>query len=231
LYDLFNKLSPATQARLEEAWAENSVQRSDVLDRLDKSSGRRIPRDLRSNLIAGSDAFRLVRYIYEGGADFDFLLGDLPKVLRCVIVELKPEWNSGNGVTKNDAAADQRINVRLDVSHKILGSDVELQDGSLVRLDVGQTETKLFRERRTGKIFDTLEMISALLMKTKTRKQDLIKAAAIAEAVEKGICVGKPNLEISFTPGSVELCLGDTARDIKRIVFDVEFTVRPRKDT
>jgi hypothetical protein len=231
LYDLFKKLSPATQARLEELWAENSMQRSDVLDRLDKSSGRRLPRDLRSNLITGSDAFRLVRYIYEGGADFDFLLGDLPKILRRVIFELKPEWNSSNQAAELDATVGQRIRVRFNVSDKVLGSDVELQDGSLIRLNADQTEAKLFRETRTGRLFDTLQMISNLLMKTNTRKQDLITPAAAAEAFERGICIGKPNLDMSFTPGSIELCLGDTARDIKRIVFDVELTVRPNKGT
>ena len=90
---------------------------------------------------------------------------------------------------------DNWVNIQFDVSTAILGSDVELHDGSSERLG------------------------------------PVIKPAAAAEAFEKGICVGKPSLDMSFTPGSCELCTDDTPRDIKRIVFDVEFTVRPKKSS
>jgi hypothetical protein len=126
---------------------------------------------------------------------------------------------------------DQLVNVSFDVSERILGSDVELIDGSSVRLGPEQKADKVFRQTQTGKLFDTLQMISNLLMQTNTRKQDLIKPAAAAEAFEKGICVGKPSLDISFAPGSFELCLGNAAKDIKRIVFDVELIVRPKKSS
>jgi hypothetical protein len=36
---------------------------------------------------------------------------------------------------------------------------------------------------------------------------------------------------MSYTPGSFELCLDNTARDIKRIFFDVELTVRLKKNS
>ena len=125
--------------------------------------------------------------------------------------------------------ADQWANIQFDVSTSILGSDVEFHDGSSERVRPERTDDKLFR--MTGQLLDTRQMISNLLAKTNTRKQDLIKPAAAAEAFEKGVCVCKPSLDMSFTPGSCELCTDDTPRDIKRIVFDVEMTVRPKKSS
>jgi len=227
LLDLFEKLSPKTQRRLEELWDQALLPRKATLDELDKS--QIVPRDLRSNLASSTDTFRLLRYVYEPGPDLVISISDLPLVLRRAIIELKPEWNSDGEVAA--ATAGQWMNVKFDVSDKVLGCDIELRDGSSVRLGAHQVEAKIFREARTGKLFSTLEMISNLLMKTNTRKQDLIKPPAAAEAFAKGICIGKPNLEMSFTPGSIELCLDDTPRDVRRIVFDVEVTVRPHKHT
>lgn len=127
-------------------------------------------------------------------------------------------------------ANDQWAKVSFDVATKVLGCDVELFDGSTVRVD--PETNKPFRETRTGNVFSIEEMISNLLMKTNTSKQDLIRPAAAAEAFETGRCVGKPDLNITFGPGSVGLCLGDAApRDIKRIVFDVEMTVTPKRNS
>jgi hypothetical protein len=120
---------------------------------------------------------------------------------------------------------DQWANIQFDVSTAILGSDVEFHDGSFERLGPERTDDKFFRIQ-TCQFLDTREMISYLLAKTNTRKQDLIKPAAAAEAFEKGVCIGKPSLDMSFTPGSCELRTGGTTRDIKRIVFDVECKAR-----
>jgi len=52
-----------------------------------------MPRDLRSNLAASTDTFRLLRYVYEPGPDFEIvIISDLPLVLRQAILEIKPEW-------------------------------------------------------------------------------------------------------------------------------------------
>ena len=126
--------------------------------------------------------------------------------------------------------SSQWVNVKFDVSDNILGCDVELQDGSSVRLGTESLDDAVFKQSQTGELFNTRQMISNLLMKTNTRKQDLIKPAALAEAFEKGVCVGKPDLDIRFTPPGFALCTGDAERDIKRIVFDVEFTIRPKKN-
>jgi hypothetical protein len=120
-------------------------------------------------------------------------------------------------------------NVSFVVSSRLLGSDVEFHDGTSARLGADQTDSKLFLEAKTGRMFDTREMIENLLQMTNTRKQDLIKPPAALEAFEKGVCIGKPSLDMPCTPGSIFLCTGDSRRDIKRIVFDVELTVRPKK--
>jgi len=93
LYDLFLELTPETQSRLEGLWDEIAVQRKAMLDQIDAQLQRKLPRDLRSNLQMGSDAFRLVRYVYEGGQDFEYVLSDLPIILKKRIQELKPEWS------------------------------------------------------------------------------------------------------------------------------------------
>jgi hypothetical protein len=92
LHDLFLKLRPETQKRLEDLWDCIMVERKEILDKIDATRGTPRPRDLRSNLLAGNDAFRQLRYVYEGGADFEFFLSDLPIILRQRILELKPEW-------------------------------------------------------------------------------------------------------------------------------------------
>lgn len=127
---------------------------------------------------------------------------------------------------------DQWTRVAFDVSNRILGADVELRDGSAVRIDGAQADTPVFRQTETGILFSMGQMLTNLLVKTNTRKQDLIRPAAFAEAFEKGVCIGKPSLDINFTPPGFALCIDDGgARDIKRIVFDVELTVRPKQSS
>src|SRR5215475_5039415 len=124
--------------------------------------------------------------------------------------------------------SDQWINVEFLVSTKVLGSDVEFHDGSKLRLGPERTEESLFRDAKTGRTLNTKELISVLLKNADTTKQSLIGAAAMAEAFEKGVCVGKPSLDIRFTPGSEIFVGDDSGRDVKRVVFDVELTVRPK---
>src|SRR5262249_53948335 len=91
---LFLGLTPPTQKRLEQMWDDAAAKRKDILDKIDAAHNRPLPRDLRSNLSAGADGFRLIRYIYEGGTDIEFFLTDLPLILKRRILELRPEWAS-----------------------------------------------------------------------------------------------------------------------------------------
>ena len=92
LHDLFLCLSPTTQKILEAKWNAIMMERTEVLDRLDRQMSKPVPRDLRSNLKEGNKAFPQLRYIYEGGEDFRFLLGDLPIALRQTVMHVKPVW-------------------------------------------------------------------------------------------------------------------------------------------
>lgn len=93
LWELFEALSPATQAKIEAEWDKSQLRRKELLDRADNESGNLFPRDLRSNLSQSSDLFVVVRYLYENSKPFEFNIIDLPYILRQVILELKPEWD------------------------------------------------------------------------------------------------------------------------------------------
>jgi hypothetical protein len=73
------------------------------------------------------------------------------------------------------------------------------------------------------------QMLTLLLEKTNAGK--LITPAALAEAVEKGVSVGKPHLKLSFTPGACALLSSGAPKDVRHIVFDVEFTLRPNESS
>jgi hypothetical protein len=75
------------------------------------------------------------------------------------------------------------------------------------------------------------QMLTFLLQKTNTRKQSLITPAALAEAFEKGVSVGKPRLKLSFPPGACALLSRGAPKDVRHIVFDVEFTLRPKESS
>lgn len=126
---------------------------------------------------------------------------------------------------------DHWMHASFDVSNQILGCDVDFHDGPSTRLEKDQVDNKLFLEPKTGRSFSIRDLIGATLKMTNTRKQDLIKPAAATEAMEKGICVGKPDLDMRCAPGSISLSVEGEWRDVERIVFDVELTVRPKKQS
>ncbi len=99
--------------------------------------------------------------------------------------------------------ADQPVKVSFNVSTRLLGCDAELFDGTSVRL--GPDADRPFQEASTGKRFSIDQMLTNLMVKTNTRKEDLVRRGAAAEAFEKGRCVGKPDLDMTFAPGSLGL--------------------------
>lgn len=92
LFDLFDKLTEQTKASLSKAWDAAQHRRAAMLDNIDKQMGKKNPRDLASNLKTANESFVLMRYLYEGGKDFDFFISDLPLVLRTEIERKCPEW-------------------------------------------------------------------------------------------------------------------------------------------
>jgi hypothetical protein len=93
LKKLFDELSPEIQVRIEKEWEKIAEHHAEVWDSFEKSFGITMARDLRSALAAGGDAFRPIRYSYEGGNEtLQFYLQDLPRALGRIVLELKPEW-------------------------------------------------------------------------------------------------------------------------------------------
>ena len=121
----------------------------------------------------------------------------------------------------SDNGKEQWAKVPFNVSHNVLGCDVVFGDGTTARLG----------RQDVNKKADMGQMLTFLLQKTNTRKQSLITPAALAEAFEKGVSVGKPHLKLSFPPGACALLSSGAKKDVRHIVFDVEFTLRPKESS
>jgi hypothetical protein len=110
---------------------------------------------------------------------------------------------------------NQVVKIEFNVSHRILGCAVDFHDGSSQRVD----------ER------GATQLLSSCLSRTRTPKQSLVRRSAIAMAFDKGLFVDKPPIQFTFAPGVFTFASGNASKDIKRIVFDVEFTIRPKKSS
>jgi hypothetical protein len=131
----------------------------------------------------------------------------------------------------SDKGKEQWARVPFNVSHNIFGCDVVFGDGTTARLGRQDVNKKIFQQIRTGQKADMSQMLTFLLQKTNTRKQSLITPAALAEAFEKGVSVGKPRLKLSFPPGACALLSRGAPKDVRHIVFAVEFTLRPKESS
>jgi hypothetical protein len=94
LKNLFQILPRPTQRRIEELWDEYVQSQATFWDTIDKLAPHPSPRDLLTSLSEGNKGFVELRYSYEGetARRLRFRLGDLPRMLRRVILELRPEW-------------------------------------------------------------------------------------------------------------------------------------------
>src|ERR1700730_7675682 len=94
LKTLFLRLVPPTRRRLEELWDEDIKQPDKQADfNLIRSmpEGQNLQLDLLYALDIGANAFIELRYFYEKERAF-FILGELPSMLRKVILEKYPHW-------------------------------------------------------------------------------------------------------------------------------------------
>jgi len=104
LFELFEQLSPATQAKIVHLWDTHIVPVRDPEWTFIESQpgiGRKIHRDLPGALAASSRAFEKIRYGYEpkNRENSDFNVSDMPRILHRLILEMKPEWaNLGRDV-------------------------------------------------------------------------------------------------------------------------------------
>jgi hypothetical protein len=131
----------------------------------------------------------------------------------------------------SDNGKEQWPKIPFTVSHNMLGCDVVFGDNTTARLDRQDVHKKIFQQIRTGQKADMGQMLTFLLQKTNTPRQSLITRAALAEAFEKGVSVGKPHLKLSFPPGVCALLSSDVPKGVRHIVFDVEFTLRPKESS
>jgi len=102
LGELFKQLTPKTQRSIIELWDTHIVPAREQMWRLiENSQGTKLKRDLPSALFAASRTFEKLRYSYEGNLqDTTFYIGDLPRILRRIILEMNPAWaNMGRLVT------------------------------------------------------------------------------------------------------------------------------------
>ncbi|HEY5305833.1 MAG TPA: hypothetical protein VIJ52_04105 [Pseudolabrys sp.] len=91
---LFRVLGNPIQNKITKLWDKSLAAGIGTLfDAMEKDSGERIPRDLLSILRECSDSFELMRYIYEGTLP-KFYIYELPRILRNIIIEMKPEWGT-----------------------------------------------------------------------------------------------------------------------------------------
>ena len=96
LRELFDRLSDATRARIQETWDDDiCVHRKAEWDRCEAAIGDKIARDLPGALAAASKSFEKIRYSYEGDTGgLQYFLQDLPQLLGRVILELRPEYRA-----------------------------------------------------------------------------------------------------------------------------------------
>jgi hypothetical protein len=94
LKELFDRLSEATRAQIENVWnTEIAVRRKKEWDDLERFL--KVARDLPSALAKGSNAFDRIRYSHEGNTDgVHYYLDDLPTLLERLILEMKPEYEA-----------------------------------------------------------------------------------------------------------------------------------------
>jgi hypothetical protein len=95
LKNLYRRIGPQTRSAIEGAWDEyvSSPLKQRLYAALSSVNGSPIPTDLDWTLSEGSSAFTSLRYLHEvEDSKTKFLLGDLPNILRDVIIRIKPEW-------------------------------------------------------------------------------------------------------------------------------------------
>ncbi|ODM73108.1 hypothetical protein [Bradyrhizobium elkanii] len=102
LFELFGLLAPETRSKIVHLWDAHVVpHRKAMWDTIDQHHQEaKISRDLPGALLASSRAFETIRYNYEpDNQASEFNIGDLPRVLRRVVLQMKPEWaNLGRGI-------------------------------------------------------------------------------------------------------------------------------------
>jgi hypothetical protein len=97
LHRLYEKLPPQIQTRVTALW-DHDIWGQGTRKLLDefqtKLAKEPIPRDFSTLLKLGANTFVDLRYVYEKPRNLNNVIVDLPSILRRVIVEIHPEWQS-----------------------------------------------------------------------------------------------------------------------------------------
>ena len=89
----YRDLARSTRRRIEKRWDEYIPSQAEMWDFAERELGRRISRDLESALSTGARKFEEMRYMFEESAtQAQFMILDLPHILRAVILAMRPEW-------------------------------------------------------------------------------------------------------------------------------------------
>jgi len=99
LFELFEQLRPATRSRMIHLWDTHIVPHRDpewtFIEKTQYGGGNRFKRDLPGAISDSSRAFEKIRYRYEPESKVStFNIVDLPRILRRILLEGKPEWAS-----------------------------------------------------------------------------------------------------------------------------------------
>jgi len=92
LHCLFGKLTPSTQDKIAALWDAEIATDKEQLDQLQAAAGVPVPRDLDGVLRACGDAFTAIRYEYEDPLRANFLMSELPPMLKEVVLVGRPDW-------------------------------------------------------------------------------------------------------------------------------------------
>jgi hypothetical protein len=92
-------------------------------------------------------------------------------------------------------------------------------------------DAKIFTEKPSGKKISPNELISWLLRTSGKRKQELITQDNAKKAFDEGLAIQKHDFRIECEPNSLFLRTIKGPMDIKLVVFYLEFTIRPKKQS
>ena len=127
--------------------------------------------------------------------------------------------------------SDQFFKVQFNVHTDFQGADVILPDESQRRISQGELDEIRFYDVIHNRKASTRKMLAVLLRHTGKTLQDHVHPPALVEAMEKGVCRGKPSLGIEIGNRAYKFLSDDAWIDFDKLVFDIEFTVTPKKSS
>ena len=111
------------------------------------------------------------------------------------------------------------------------GQSVPLSRASQAAYESEKGDAKIFTEKPSEKNASPNDLISWLLRTNNKRKQELIAPETATKAFNEGSAIQKHDFRIECEPDSLFLDTVNGMLAVKVIIFHVEFTVRPAKQS